>query len=152
MRELRRSALFFMLCDEDNAGEGAGKRWAGTEFRLDGRKRQPIPGDGAPGAWWDYLPQKGMGLALAGDGFFFTGGGGGFLLAFHFGPPPALRIGNGATGFGAELAARFVCGNVGGVASRLAGACENGADLAKLRDFCINGLQNLIVQGCSFRG
>jgi hypothetical protein len=89
---------------------------------------------------------------LAGDGFFFAGGGGGFFLALYLGPASTLRIGDGATGFGAELAAWFVGGNLGGGAARLISTCEDGADLAEFRDFFINGLQNLVVQGCSFRG
>lgn len=163
MRELRRSALFFMLCDEDNAGEGVGKRWGGwpacrpQQSKGDKRLSDPSTVGSTPKLRgtrsWMVLPTVGRdAFALAGEGFFFTGGGGGLLLAFYFGPASALRIGDGATSFGAELAAWLVGGNVGGVAARLAGPGENGADLAKLRDFFINGLQNLVVQGRSFRG
>ena len=94
---------------------------------------------------------------LCGGLFLACGRRGSLLLALHFGPTLALSVGNGLAGLGTQFSTGLFMGNSGGSSGgffadrRCAAPREDGARLAKPRNLCIDGVQDVVVQVRSFR-
>jgi hypothetical protein len=136
----RACVFLFLLSEEDNAGLDLRKGQAGrciSSSRIWHSTRVPLAG----------------GFVLR-----CRSRAGGLLLASHFCPPFPLRVRDRTACLRAENTARFGIGGCGGRSpGRLAGGfClaalgEDRARLSQCRNFFIDGIQYLIVQGGSFR-
>src|SRR5580692_6608824 len=90
-------------------------------------------------------------ISLLCDGLFLCLRYGGLLLALHFGPTPALSVGDGLASLGAQFSTGFLMGNSGGGGFAERGALrQDGARLAKSLNLFIDGVQDLVVHVRSF--